>query len=84
MLSCAVTMELIVDFYNTQRPHMSLDGMMPSEAAKTTGRIRKRWISYRERYLDNLEIKEGASALAPQTLNLIDQGSISIVNKFQG
>lgn len=77
-------MPRIVEFYNTQRPHMSLDGMMPSEAAKMTGRIRKRWVSYRERYLDNLEIKEGASALAPQTLNLIDQDFSSPVNKFQG
>ena len=77
-------MPRIVEFYNTQRPHMSLDGMMPSEAAKMTGRIRKRWVSYRERYLDNLEIKEGASALAPQTLNLIDQDFSSAVNKFQG
>ena len=35
-------MPRIVEFYNTQRPHMSLDGMMPSEAAKMTGRIRDR------------------------------------------
>jgi len=38
-----------VDFYNHERPHWSLDGMTPSEAAGCEGELRKRWVSYRER-----------------------------------
>jgi transposase InsO family protein len=36
-----------VDFYNNERPHMSIDMMTPSEAARYSGEIKKRWISYR-------------------------------------
>jgi hypothetical protein len=39
----------IIDFYNKERPHMSLDGMTPSEASSMTGEIKKRWVSYREK-----------------------------------
>lgn len=39
-----------VDFYNTQRPHRSLDMLTPRQAAKKTGRIKKRWISYKDKY----------------------------------
>ena len=38
-----------VDFYNNERPHMSIDMMTPSEAAFCEGEIKKHWISYRER-----------------------------------
>ena len=37
-----------VDFYNHERPHWSLDGMTPSQAAGCEGELRKRWISYRD------------------------------------
>lgn len=37
-----------VDFYNHERPHWSLDGMTPRQAADNEGEIKKRWISYRE------------------------------------
>lgn len=37
-----------VDFYNNIRPHMSVDMMPPTEAAKMTGPIKKKWRSYRE------------------------------------
>ncbi|MCQ2222100.1 MAG: IS3 family transposase [Prevotella sp.] len=43
-----------VDFYNNERPHMSLDGMTPAEAANCTGEIKKKWISYREKAIKNL------------------------------
>ena len=43
-----------VDFYNHERPHMSLDGMTPDEAARCEGEIRKKWCSYREKALKNL------------------------------
>lgn len=42
-----------VDFYNTQRPHMSLDMLTPQEASHLTGPIAKRWTSYRERAILN-------------------------------
>lgn len=41
-------METAVHFYNTMRPHMSVDMMTPQEAAKCNGEIRKWWKSYRE------------------------------------
>lgn len=37
-----------VNFYNTRRPHMSIDMLTPVEAAERTGDIRKRWHSYRD------------------------------------
>jgi transposase InsO family protein len=48
-----VTMSICaaVDFYNEQRPHMSIDMMTPRQAAACTGELRKRWISYRELYI---------------------------------
>ena len=40
-VSCAV------DFYNNERPHMSIDMMTPAEATLHEGEIAKRWRSYR-------------------------------------
>lgn len=37
-----------IDFYNTRRPHMSVDMMTPEEASRCNGEIRKWWRSYRE------------------------------------
>lgn len=36
-----------IDFYNNERPHMSIDMMTPSETATCSGKIDKRWTSYR-------------------------------------
>lgn len=36
-----------VNFYNNDRPHMSIDMMTPAEAASYEGEIQKRWTSYR-------------------------------------
>jgi hypothetical protein len=36
-----------VDFYNNERPHMSINMMTPAEAAGCSGEIDKRWTSYR-------------------------------------
>ncbi|PQL45450.1 transposase, partial [Bacteroides thetaiotaomicron] len=41
-----------VHFYNNERPHMSLDMLTPVQAGEMQGPIRKRWISYREKYLN--------------------------------
>ena len=45
-----------VSFYNMCRPHWSLNGMTPSEAASQEGEIPKSWHSYREK-----AIKESAT-----------------------
>ena len=41
-------LKVAVDFYNNERPHLSLDGMTPKQASGQKGDIRKRWRSYRE------------------------------------
>ncbi len=38
-----------VDFYNFQRPHMSINMMTPAEAALCEGVLEKWWVSYREK-----------------------------------
>lgn len=43
-----VAVKAAVEFYNNERPHWSLDGMTPSQAALCEGVLKKRWISYRE------------------------------------
>lgn len=40
-----------VDFYNNERPHMSLDWKTPAEAALCTGELKKRWVSRRENFI---------------------------------
>ena len=47
--------KVAVEFYNHERPHWSLDGMTPSEAAEGEGELKKRWISYRERAIKRLK-----------------------------
>lgn len=42
---------MAVHFYNNERPHMSLNMLTPAQAGKMEGPIKKRWISYREKYL---------------------------------
>ena len=41
-------LKVAVDFYNHERPHMSLDWKTPAEAALCTGELEKKWKSYRE------------------------------------
>lgn len=43
-----VAVAAAVNFYNHERPHWSLDGMTPSQAAEQKGELKKRWKSYRE------------------------------------
>ena len=64
-----------VEFFNNERPHMSLDNMTPRKAASYNGKINKKWTSYREKYLQNLEIKAGATNFAQQTLSSIECSS---------
>lgn len=56
-----------VDFYNNERPHMSLDMMTPATAAHCVGEIPKRWVSYREKAIRErqaLEIPENGLPLS--------------------
>ncbi len=39
----------VVEFYNNERPHMSIDMMTLAEAASMTGEITKRWRSFRDK-----------------------------------
>ena len=46
-------LKIAVNFYNNERPHMSLDGLTPKEASLKEGEIKKRWTSYRENAIKN-------------------------------
>jgi hypothetical protein len=43
-----------IDFYNNERPHMSLDWKTPAEAALCTRELEKKWVSYREKNINSL------------------------------
>jgi len=45
-------LKVAIRFYNTIRPHMSVDMMTPEQAAKCNGRIHKWWRSYREEAIE--------------------------------
>lgn len=47
------TVARAVDFYNNERPHMSIDMMTPVMAAFCEGEIKKRWVSLREQAIQN-------------------------------
>lgn len=46
----AAKMEQIVEFYNTKRPHRSLDMMTPEQVRNKTGIVKKRWKSHKDNY----------------------------------
>ena len=48
------SVETAVEFYNTNRPHMSIDMMTPLEASLCQGKLNKRWHSYREATINKL------------------------------
>lgn len=59
---------LAVDFYNNERPHMSIDMKTPAMAALCEGEIKKHWFSYREnaiREKTHLEIPKNSLPLSP-------------------
>lgn len=55
---------LKIDFYNTRRPHMSINMMAPVKAALCEGEIEKKWHSYRD---DAIKAKV-------QTLDIAENG----------
>ena len=68
-----------VDFYNHERPHMSIDMLVPSEASAYKGDIPKRWNSRREQAIrSRLDIPENSLPLP------VESGSKVSVNFFQG
>lgn len=58
---------LKIDFYNTRRPHMSIDMMTPAQAAFCEGEIKKRWHSYRD---VAIKANRGALEIAENSLPL--------------
>ena len=56
------------DFYNNERPHMSIDMMTPAQAASCEGELNKWWMSYRvkaiKEKLADLEIPENGLPLS--------------------
>jgi transposase InsO family protein len=56
-----------IDFYNTRRPHMSIDMMAPVQASSFEGEIKKRWHSYR---YDAIKAQRGALEIAENSLPL--------------
>ena len=77
-------MKRAVEFYNNERPHMSLNNMTPREAASCRGKMQKKWTSYREKYLESLEISEGATTFAAQTLEMIESAKQVDTQSFAG
>jgi len=63
---------------------MSLNNMTPRQAASCMCIIQKKWISYREKYLEKLEISEGVCTFVPQTLNMIERFSVEPVQQNKG
>lgn len=64
-----------VDFYNNERPHMSIDMMTPAMAAACEGEINKWWFSYREKAIRE---KEAALEIPEKSIPLpVVQGSPS-------
>lgn len=56
-----------IDFYNTRRPHMSIDMMTPAQAASCKGEIKKRWHSYRD---EAIKATQKALGIAEKSLPL--------------
>lgn len=56
-----------IEFYNTERPHMSVDMMTPAEANSHKGELNKRWDSYRIRAIKE---KDRCAGIAEKSLPL--------------
>ena len=60
---------IAVEFYNKERPHMSIDMMTPTDAATCVGELNKKWISFRTKAIkansENAFIPENCLPLQP-------------------
>ena len=54
ILEVRAEIDKAIEFYNTQRPHMSIDLMAPVQVLERTGEIKKKWKSYRDRAIKKL------------------------------
>lgn len=54
ILEVRIEIDKAIEFYNTQRPHMSIDLMTPVQVLERTGEIKKKWKSYRDRAIKKL------------------------------
>lgn len=54
-------LDRVILFYNTARPHSSLNMMTPEEATRCTGEIKKQWYSYRLAAIKRLQDEEKSS-----------------------
>lgn len=54
ILEVRIEIDKAIEFYNTQRPHMSIDLMAPVQVLERTGEIKKKWKSYRDRAIKKL------------------------------
>ena len=52
---------MAIDFYNNERPHMSIGMLTPSEAATREGELPSCWVSKKEEYIKKLQEKNGTS-----------------------
>ena len=69
-IECKVVM-FIHDIFDIERNDNLIDLALPFTRCK--GKIQKKWISYREQHLENLEVQAEACTFAQQTLNQIEQ-----------
>ena len=60
-----------VDFYNNERPHMSINMMTPAQAASCEGEIKKWWVSYRERAIKRKQCLENSENTLPLQSTLV-------------
>lgn len=56
-----------VEFYNTERPHMSVGMMTPEQAGRCRGELEKRWTSYR---MKAIKEKNGCADITGKSLPL--------------
>lgn len=54
ILEVRAEIDKAIEFYNTQRPHMSIDLMTPVQVLERTWEIKKEWKSYRDRAIKKL------------------------------
>lgn len=48
--------QIAVSFYNTKHPHRSIDMLTPEKAALRVGVLPKRWVCYKDKYMQNSQL----------------------------
>lgn len=69
--------EKAIDFYNNERPHMSINMMTPSHAALCRSEITKSWMSYREKAIkEKLKAEQKSLNIAENSI-ILPQSEVS-------